>query len=103
MVIREKGDPVFSGNHNAAGESRLLYHLKQVLKNLGYDLIKKRMWRDGHLVADQQQYLRTRKKTGDPRRDIYIYNSMWNVQGADYYLKRDGKFIFTLVRDVFKP
>ena len=101
VVTREKGDPVFSGTVNAAGESRLLYHVKKILNARGYDLIKKHMAKDGHLMGDMQQYLRTRKKTGKPSRDIYIYNPMWNVQGADFYLKRDGKFIFTLVRDVF--
>jgi hypothetical protein len=100
-VTREKGDPVFSGTVNAAGESRLLHHLKKILNARGYDLIKKHMAKDGHLMSDMQQYLRTRKKTGKPSKDIYIYNSMWSINGADFYLRLNGSFTFSVVRDVF--
>ena len=101
-VIHEKGDPVFSGIVNAAGESRLLHYVKKILNTRGYDLIKKHMAKDWHLMDDMQQYLRTRKKTGRPSRDIYIYNPMWNIDGADYYLRRDGFVVLSVVQDVFK-
>lgn len=42
-VIKEPEDPKFSGKVNAKGESRLLYHIKNILNTQGYDLIKKRM------------------------------------------------------------
>ena len=62
IVKREPTDKKYYGNHNAAGESNLLHAIKNELNKQGYDLIKKRMWKDGHLVDDMQQYLRTRKK-----------------------------------------
>lgn len=101
IVTKEPEDPKFSGRINAAGESRLLYHVKNILNKKGYNLIKKRMHKDGHLVSDMQQYLRTKKKTGTPEKDIYIYNSQWQIEGADDILNRDGKVILSVETDVF--
>jgi hypothetical protein len=53
-VLKEDCDPKFQT------ESTFFYHILQELKKQGYDVIKKRMWKDGHLVDDQQQYIRTR-------------------------------------------
>jgi len=103
ILKKEKGEKIPTCNVNAKGESLLLHRLKKILNARGYDLIKKRMWRDGHLVDDMQQYLRTRKKTGNPNRDIYIHNSCWAIEGADARLKRDGWVLLTLTRDVFNP
>ena len=100
-VTKEPGDKIRCNNVEARGESTLLHHIKKILNARGYDLIKKHMWKDGHLMADQQQYLRTRKRTGNPKKDIYIYNSMWNVQGADYYFNRDGKVKLAMEYDIF--
>ena len=47
-------------------ETTLLYHIKQALQGMGHDVIKKRMWKDGHLVDDSQGYIRTRNT--DPRK-----------------------------------
>ena len=79
-VEREKGDPKFRSTGWGNGESRLLHHVKKILNQQGYDLIKKRMWKDGHLVDEQQQYLRTRKTNG---KVIAIYNTSWAVAGAE--------------------
>ena len=87
-VVREDGDPHFRGIQNAAGESRLLYHVKRELTRQGYDIIKKRMWRDGHLMADMQQYLRTRCPSTS--HCLMIYNPRWAIEGADETLNREG-------------
>ena len=102
IVIKESGDPHFSGVVNAAGESRLLYHVKNILNKQGYDLIKKRMHKDGHLVDDLQQYLRTRKKTGVPEKDICIWNQNWAIEGAEAPFNRDDQVVLTVETDVFK-
>lgn len=100
IVEKEEGDPHFSGIHNAAGESRLLYHLKLHLNTLTdasgqhYDFIKKRMWRDGHLVDDMQQYLRERNTRRKDGRCLAVYNSFWQIEGADSFLNRHGKVTF---------
>ncbi len=83
IVYREKGDKAYYGIVNAAGESNLLYALKNLLNKMGYDLIKKRMWKDGNLVDDKQQYIRARKRTRDPEKDIYIFNGMWAIKGCE--------------------
>jgi len=83
IVTKEKGDKNFYGVVNAAGESALLYHVKNILNKQGYDLIKKRMHKDGHLVSDMQQYLRARKKNSDNTKNICIYNPNWLVEGAE--------------------
>lgn len=82
IVTREPNDPKYYGVRNGAGESNLLHAIKTQLNKDGFDLIKKRMWKDGHLVDDIQQYLRTRKK-GNPKGDIYIYNDCWSIRGAN--------------------
>lgn len=101
IVTKEQGDPRFSGIKNGAGESRLLYNVKLALNKQGYDLIKKPMYKDGHLVDELQYYLRTKKKTKDPEKNIYIYNESWAIEGADNVLNRDGKVILRVVTDVF--
>jgi hypothetical protein len=102
-VTKEPGDPHFSGVVNAAGESRLLYHIKNILNARGYDLIKKRAYKDGHLMADMQQYLRTRKSSGNPKKDIYIYSPFFAIEGADEVLNRNGQVCLSVETDVFNP
>ena len=74
-VVREPNDRKFYGN--AAGESNFLYAVKKALQKLGYDVIKKRMYKDGHMVSDMQQYIRTRdKKTA-------WFNDHWAICGLN--------------------
>ncbi len=82
LVYREPGDISFHGVRNAAGESRLLYHVKRELNLEGYDFVKKRMWKDGHMVSEMQQYLRQRK----PNHlgvQLAIYNGHWDINGIE--------------------
>ena len=66
QVDRTDDDPKFrdGGDGWGSGESRLLYHVKQALLRDGHDVIKKRMYLDGHYtVGDSrnvQQYIRDR-------------------------------------------
>ena len=110
VVTREKGDKKFRDGGYADGESTLLYHLKNHLNKMGYDLIKKRMYKDGHLVDDTQQYLRTRKATGDPEKDIMIYSTFYAIRGANEDWNNNGVVTLQLVtgiygdeRVIFKP
>ncbi len=83
IVVREPGDPKYYGVQNAAGESHLLYALKLKLNQMGYDFIKKHMYKDGHLVDELQQYLRSKNpKTGT--NGIYcLYNDHWAINGLE--------------------
>jgi len=93
---REQGDPKFYGVREAKGESNLFHWLKKQLakghpdlpKAFPVDWIKKRMWKDGHMVDEMQQYLRTRKpvfRQDGVKYHFCMYNGMWAVQGADFY------------------
>ena len=83
-VYKQDSDPVFrptSGDSSwsAPGwygaESRLLHHVQKTLNQRGYDLIKKRMWKDGHMFgSDQSQYLRSRDLRGAESLCIYHAN-----------------------------
>jgi len=99
-VKREEGDPKFYGVQNAAGESNFLYWLKNILnKQCGFDLIKKRMCKDGHLVDDMQQYLRTRSpKSGGPK--IAIYNSRWAIEGLEKPWNEFGEVTLSIELDI---
>ena len=99
-VFREKGDKAYYGVMNAAGESKLFYAIKNHLNAKGYKLIKKRMHKDGHLVDDMQQYIRTQKPSGDPKKDIYIVNGMWAIEGAEKSYN-EGSVVLQLHTDVF--
>lgn len=101
VVTREPGDKkIKGGNYLARGESNLLYKIKQILNSQGYDLIKKRMHKDGHLVDECKQYLRTRRK-GAGIADIYIVNENWALYGADERYNQDGEVTLTVYRNVF--
>ena len=65
-VTREESDPkVYS-------ESLLLYRLKLALNKKSFDLIKKRMWKDGHMMGgDDMQYLRSRNRKAKPGYQIF--------------------------------
>jgi len=105
VVTKELHDPVFRnvgwGANGNQGESRLLYHLKKILNSMGYDLIKKRMVKDGHLTDEYKQYLRTRNPSGDPKKDICIYNHMYCIQGAEVDFNRNGQVTLKLLTDIF--
>lgn len=91
-IESEPGDPAFRDGGWGDGESRLLYHVKLALREQGYDMVKKRMWKDGHMVDERQQYLRTRK--GKPI--LAIWNDRWVIEGADDILRRDGHVSLTM-------
>lgn len=78
-VSADGNDPIFRrGGWSIDAESTFLHHVKMELIKQGYDVIKKRMWRDGHMVDETQQYIRTRnKKSG-----FAIYNNRYALFDA---------------------
>jgi len=75
-VEREKGDKKYYGQ-SANGESTFLHAVKLEMAKHGYRIVKKRMYKDGHLVDDAQQYLKT--KDGK----ICWYNDHWAISGLN--------------------
>lgn len=75
IVEREKSDR--RATESPGGESLLLHRIKLALIAEGYDVIKKRMWKDGHLYGDDTtQHIRTRNaKTG-----FYVYDNDYAIR-----------------------
>lgn len=104
-VYREPGDPVFRPNRNrnswsppgwCAAESRLLHHVQKTLDRRGYDLIKKRMGRDGHLFGSEySQYLRSRNLRAIPSLYVYHADCALEVAAENYNLL--GRAAFDVV------
>ena len=62
-------------------ESRLLYNVRKILNGRGYGLLKKRMWRDGHMFGcEHSQYLRSRNLKAIP--SLYIYHADYALEVA---------------------
>jgi hypothetical protein len=83
-VKKQEGDTVFKNSGWAQAESTFLYHIKKQLLGAGYDCIKKRMWKDGHLVDDTQQYIRDRKG------EWAIYNDAYAIFDAGERFNQTG-------------
>ena len=89
-IYREPTDPVFRPNRSKhswsppgwyGAESRLLYNVLKVLNGRGYDLIKKKVWRDGHMFgSDHTQYLRSRTLKAIP--SLFIYHADYALEVA---------------------
>ena len=89
-VYREPTDPVFRPNRSKSSwsppgwygaESRLLYAIQKILNQRGYDLLKKRLWRDGHMFgSDHSQYLRSRNLKSTP--SMYVYHGSYCTEVA---------------------
>lgn len=93
IVEREESDPKRFNT-----ESTLLHHIKKQLIKQGFDLIKKLMWKDGHLVDSDQHYLRARKENkDDPLKDVMIYNNHWAIRGNEEDYNKEGKCTFTVM------
>jgi len=102
-VTREKGDPSYppmSKDAWGTPESRLLYHILKALNKRGYDLIKKRMWKDGHLVSEDQLYLRTRSRNSH-KPHLCIWNGSFSIYDAARHLMEHGGVTLMVERNIF--
>tara|TARA_R100001244_G_scaffold88818_1_gene67682 strand:- start:28 stop:408 length:381 start_codon:yes stop_codon:yes gene_type:complete len=95
VITRGENDPKYYGTLQGRGESNLLHALKIELNKQGFDFIKKRMWKDGHMVDDMQQYLRERSPVNG--RQLCIYNDAWAVEGANDLYNDTGTGTFRVV------
>lgn len=105
LVVRECGDVAIKRQSAAAaGESHLLHHIKCALNAAaGVDLfIKKRMWKDGHMVDDYQQYVRTNgrmsiRKYASVYPDCGLMNNHFAISGLDDDWHENGKVRLAIV------
>jgi hypothetical protein len=93
-VKREEGDPRFYK------DSTFLYHVQQELKRLGYDVIKKRMHKDGHMVDDDLQYIRTRSRRPDPHA-FMVWWGYHAYRGPQDDFNRHGEVRLEMQFDIF--
>tara|TARA_R100000963_G_scaffold33722_1_gene26261 strand:+ start:297 stop:743 length:447 start_codon:yes stop_codon:yes gene_type:complete len=56
-------------------ESALMHKVKLELRSQGYDVIKKLMWKDGHMVDESQHYIRER-------------NYAWAIYDPEWVIRR---------------
>ena len=101
IVTKEPGDPVFRNSGWASAESTFLYHVKKALIAQGHDVIKKRMWKDGHMMDERQQYIRTRSRRS-PKPHLYIWNDSWAVYDAGREFNYAGEVVLAVATDVFQ-
>lgn len=99
MLLEQKGARLTlireAGDLRMTSDSHLLYQLKKALIKLGYDVIKKRMWKDGHMVSDEEQYIRSRD-TSDPGA-FYIYDHGYVTRDAAQEFNQEGKVTLQIV------
>jgi hypothetical protein len=75
----------------------LYYKIKGILNEQGYGpLIKKRMWKDGHLVDVERQYLVTRNRKGG---NFCIYDHLYATRDAREEYNKDGEVTFRIQVD----
>lgn len=95
-AIKEPGDPRFNRGGWSDAESTFLYHVLQALKLQGYDVIKKQMWKDGHMMSVGQQYIRTRSGLSK-KGEFAIYNNHYAVFDAGDEFNKQGEFTLQVV------
>lgn len=84
LVIRRTGPKVYN-------ESRLLHMIKEELIRLGFDVIKKRMYKDNHQIpvdSPYEQYIRDRKG-----RYAFYWSESWHYACHKDY--NAGKLVLT--------
>ena len=101
--FREDTDPRrFDGMKFAKGEHALFRYIAKWLNAHGFDVIKKRAQKDGHMIGDPYQpYIRCRKPgKGIPH--IYIWSGFYALRGANEDWNREGKVDLLLKTNVFE-
>lgn len=88
-LIREPGEPAVKD------ESQLLHRLKKLLVARGEDVIKKLMWKDGHMVDDRQHYVRSR----NPRKEgsYAIHDPEYAIRNAAEEYNKKGQVDLEIV------
>jgi hypothetical protein len=54
------------------------------------------------MVSEYQQYLRARSKSGDPGKDICIYNTSFQIYGAEEKLNSLGYVSLRVETNIFE-
>jgi len=98
IVSRELGEKnIPKSGYSGQIETVFLYQVLKELRKQGHDVVKKRMWKDGHMIDDEQNYIR---KRGSMDSDDWfcIYNSSYAICDAGEIYNKNGEFILTVHR-----
>jgi hypothetical protein len=72
-------------------ESLLMHEIKKELISMGLDVIKKLMYKDNHMVADTQQYIRARNA------EFAIYDTEYSIRLLHQDFNENDSIILTKV------
>lgn len=81
-------------------ETAFWHQLKKLFNADGHNMIKKLMWKDGHLTDDTRYYIRSRKIK--PTGSIMIYDDNWVFRNVYEPYNKDGEVTLDIV-DAYKP
>ena len=84
-IVRDDGRKYYS-------ESVFLHNIKLALKAQGYDVIKKEMVKDGHMVSEGVYYLRERKW------NFTIWDTNYAIRPTYQPYNLDGEVTLTVSR-----
>jgi hypothetical protein len=83
IITKDPTDPRFKT------ESALWYAIRNELKIMGIDAIKKLMWKDGHMICETQHYVRTR--TMDKMNDFMLHYGNYMIELMNDDFNKNGK------------
>lgn len=82
-------------------ETLFWYKLKQLLQSQGFDVIRKEMAKDGHMVDDHEFYVRSRNLK--KKKSFWIYDPYWNIDWTHAEYNKLGKVNLSIEYNVDKP
>jgi len=77
-IQKEAGDKI-------KNESQFMYQVKKELIKMHFDVVKKLMYKDGHMVSDTVYYIR------DRRGRSCVWDDQYQIRSAADRFNRDGQ------------
>ena len=92
VVIKQPGD----------SSRNILYHLKRELQARGINVVKKLMWKDGHMVNDREHYLKVPIKAATKDQPhIWVYDPNYAIRDLDTTWKESGIVFLPIGYDIY--
>lgn len=88
------------GERSLRNDSDLWYRLRNELRRRGRDVIKKPMWKDGHLTDSTRHYVRTRRMNG--KASFWIHDGTYAIRDAYRDFNANGRVDLDMDRHLDK-
>lgn len=88
-IVIEECRVIVTGSEQFRTESSFWYALKNKLKAMGYDVIKKLMVKDAHLVSENVYYIRERKW------QWCIWDGEYAIRSLNEYFNETGSVVLS--------